>query len=142
MDSYYSVIVLFNIMYLEIVSFFTTVEYSTEWMALRMWANSSQIKLSYAEIIKNTPEGVKNTPEGGKNCQQRILCTANYPSRMKTKLRQLPDKYKLTWLISSKSALEETVQWALQVEMKGLNSNLKPHKEIKVFSKGSHIGKY
>ena len=67
MDSYYSVIVLFNIMYLEIVSFFTTVEYSTEWMALRMWANSSQIKLSYAEIIKNTPEGVKNTPEGGKN---------------------------------------------------------------------------
>ena len=36
MDSYYSVIVLFNIMYLEIVSFFTTVEYSTEWMALRM----------------------------------------------------------------------------------------------------------
>lgn len=57
MDSYYSVIVLFNIMYLEIVSFFTTVEYSTEWMDLRMWANSSQRKLSCAEIIKNTPEG-------------------------------------------------------------------------------------
>ena len=26
--------------------------------------------------------------------------------------------------------------------MKGLNSNLKPYKEIKIFSKGSYIGKY
>lgn len=48
MDSYYSEIVLFNIMYLGIVSFFTAVEYSTEWMDLRMWANSSQRKWSYA----------------------------------------------------------------------------------------------
>lgn len=69
MDSYYSVIVLFNIMYLEIVSFFTTVEYSTEWMDLRMWANSSQRKLSYAEIIKNTPEGGKNWGSSPRVCQ-------------------------------------------------------------------------
>lgn len=59
------------------------------------------------------PEGSGNITEvlrGEKNCQQRILCTANYPSRMKAKSGQLPDKYKLTWLISSKSVLEETVQ--------------------------------
>ena len=60
---------------------------------------------------------------------------------MKAKLGQLPDKHKLMWLMS-RSVLEETVQWVLQVEMKGLNSNLKPYKEIKIFSKGSYIGKY
>ena len=26
--------------------------------------------------------------------------------------------------------------------MKGLDSNLKPYKEIKIFSKGSYVGKY
>ena len=46
-------------MYLEIVSFFTTAEYSNEWMDLSMWANSSQIKLSYAEIIKKYSWGGK-----------------------------------------------------------------------------------